>query len=242
MKISKIISGIAAGVFAAMCMTFTAFAEPQDLEPSVSRAIQTNGAWGQSVTYTNAQINPMGITPDTVIEVQYELEGDEALPGQYQVELILQNYTADPQIWAQVVPYEYDDTHAFFDYDGMVLAYGSDDFSEVGNICIGDRGVKMTVTYVKITNYDPPAKETKTEAETEAETEVETEAETEVEITEAETEAPAETAAETTAASTPTANSGNNVVLIIIIIAAVVVVAVVVVVIIVTKKNKKRFY
>lgn len=234
MKISKIISGIAAGVFAAMCMTFTAFAEPQDLEPSVSRAIQTNGAWGQSVTYTNAQINPMGITPDTVIEVQYELEGDEALPGQYQVELILQNYTADPQIWAQVVPYEYDDTHAFFDYDGMVLAYGSDDFSEVGNICIGDRGVKMTVTYVKITNYDPPAKETVTEAETEAETEVE--------ITEAETEAPAETAAETTAASTPTANSGNNVVLIIIIIAAVVVAAVVVVVIIVTKKNKKRFY
>lgn len=234
MKISKIISGIAAGVFAAMCMTFTAFAEPQDLEPSVSRAIQTNGAWGQSVTYTNAQINPMGITPDTVIEVQYELEGDEALPGQYQVELILQNYAADPQIWAQVVPYEYDDTHALFDYDGMVLAYGSDDFSEVGNICIGDRGVKMTVTYVKITNYDPPAKETVTEAETEAETEVE--------ITEAETEAPAETAAETTAASTPTANSGNNVVLIIIIIAAVVVVAVVVVVIIVTKKNKKRFY
>lgn len=230
MKISKIISGIAAGVFAAMCMTFTAFAEPQDLEPSVSRAIQTNGAWGQSVTYTNAQINPMGITPDTVIEVQYELEGDEALPGQYQVELILQNYAADPQIWAQVVPYEYDDTHAFFDYDGMVLAYGSDDFSEVGNICIGDRGVKMTVTYVKITNYDPPAKETVTEAETEAETEVE--------ITEAETEAPAET----TAASTPTANSGNNVVLIIIIIAAVVVAAVVVVVIIVTKKNKKRFY
>lgn len=234
MKISKIISGIAAGVFAAMCMTFTAFAEPQDLEPSVSRAIQTNGAWGQSVTYTNAQINPMGITPDTVIEVQYELEGDEALPGQYQVELILQNYTADPQIWAQVVPYEYDDTHALFDYDGMVLAYGSDDFSEVGKICIGDRGVKMTVTYVKITNYDPPAKETVTEAETEAETEVE--------ITEAETEAPAETAAETTAASTPTANSGNNVVLIIIIIAAVVVAAVVVVVIIVTKKNKKRFY
>ncbi len=234
MKISKIISGIAAGVFAAMCMTFTAFAEPQDLEPSVSRAVQTNGAWGQSVTYSNAEINPMGITPDTVIEVQYELDGDEALPGQHQVELILQNYTADPQIWAQVVPYEYDDTHALFDYDGMVLAYGSDDFSEVGNICVGDRGVKMTVTYVKITNYDPPARET---AATTAETEAETE------ITEAETEAPAETtAAETTAAGTPTANSGNNVVLIIIIIAAVVVAAVVVVVIIVTKKNKKRFY
>lgn len=234
MKISKIISGIAAGVFAAMCMTFTAFAEPQDLEPSVAKAVQTNGAWEQSITFSNTDINPVGITPDSVFEVQYELDGDEALPNQHQVELIFQNYTADPQIWAQVVPYEYDETHALFDYDAMVLAYGSDDFSTVNNICIGDRGVKMIVTYVKITNYDPPAKET-------AATTAETEAEPAAEIT----EAPAETAAaETTAADTgtPEASSGNSVVLIIIIIAAVVVVTVVVVIIIVTKKNKKRFY
>lgn len=234
MKISKIISGIAAGVFAAMCMTFTAFAEPQDLEPSVAKAVQTNGAWEQSITFSNTDINPVGITPDSVFEVQYELDGDEALPNQHQVELIFQNYTADPQIWAQVVPYEYDETHALFDYDAMVLAYGSDDFSTVNNICIGDRGVKMIVTYVKVTNYDPPAKET-------AATTAETEAEPAAEIT----EAPAETAAaETTAADTgtPEASSGNSVVLIIIIIAAVVVVTVVVVIIIVTKKNKKRFY
>lgn len=231
MKISKIISGIAAGVFAAMCMTFTAFAEPQDFEPSVAKAVQTNGAWEQSITYSNTDINPAGITPDSVFEVQYELDGDEALPNQHQVEIIFQNYNADPQIWAQVVPYEYDETHALFDYDAMVLAYGSDDFSTVNNICIGDRGVKMTVTYVKITNYDPPVRETTAASTEKAE-----------EITEAETEAPVETAAETTAASTPTANSGNNVVLIIIIIAAVVVAAAVVVVIIVTKKNKKRFY
>lgn len=234
MKISKILSGIASGVFAAMCMTFTAFAEPQDFEPSVAKAVQTNGMWEQSITYSNSDINPAGITPDSVFEVQYKLDGDEALPNQYQVELIFQNYTADPQIWAQVVPYEYDETHALFDYDAMVLAYGSDDFSTVNNICIGDRGVKMTVTYVKITNYDPPVKET-------AATTAETEAETAAEIT----EAPAETAAaETTAANTgtPEASSGNSVVLIIIIIAAVVVVTVVVVIIIVTKKNKKRFY
>ena len=167
MKISKIISGIAAGVFAAFCMTFTAFAEPQDFEPSVTRAVQTNGTWAQSITYSNAEINPLGIGPDSVFEVQYELDGEESLPDQYQVELIFQNYTADPQIWAQVVPYEYDNTHALFNYDSMVLAYGSDDFSNVNNICIGDRGVKMTVTYVKITNYDPPVKETVTETETE---------------------------------------------------------------------------
>lgn len=229
MKLSKIISGIAAGVFAAFCMTFTAFAEPQDFEPSVTRAVQTNGSWGQSITYSAADIMAAGIGPDSTVEVQYELEGDQSLPGQHQVELILQNYEVEPQIWAQVVPYEYDETHAVFDYEAMVLAYGSDDFSTVNNICIGDRGVKMTVTYVKITNYDPPAPAETTAAETEA-------------VTEA-SEAPAETTAATEApASSSAPESGNSVTIIVIVIAAVVVVAAVVVIIIVTKKNKKRFY
>ncbi|MGN0600329.1 MAG: hypothetical protein ACI4JK_10590 [Oscillospiraceae bacterium] len=233
MKITKIISGIAAGVLAAFCMAFTAFAEPQDIELPVARAIETNGLWGQSITYSRSEINPEGIGPDTIFEVNYELNGDPSLPGQYQVELILQNYDVDPQIWAQVVPYEYDDTHALFDYDSMVLAYGSDDLSGVCNFCIGDRGIKMTVTSAKIINYDPPAREVVTTAATEAQTE---------EVTEA-TEAPAETtAAETTAAPNAEEGSGNSVAVIVVIIVAVVLVAAIVVVIIVTKKNKKRFY
>lgn len=236
MKLSRIISGIAAGVFAAFCMTFTAFAEPQDFEPSITRAVQTNGSWGQSITFSSADIKAAGIGPDSTVEVQYELEGDPSLPNQYQVELILQNYETDPQIWAQVVPYEYDDTHAIFDYDAMVVAYGSDDFSTINNICIGDRGVKMKVTYVKITNYDPPAAVT-TAAETEAETEAATEAVTEAADTPAETEA-------TTAApaSSDAPKSGNSIMVIIFVIGAVVLVAAIVVIIIVTKKNKKRFY
>ncbi len=232
MKLSRIISGIAAGVFAAFCMTFTAFAEPQDFEPSITRAVQTDGNWGQSITFSTADIKPAGIGPDSTFEVQFELEGDQSLPGQYQVELILQNYEADPQIWAQVVPYEYDDTHAIFDYDAMVLAYGSDDFSTVNNICIGDRGVKMKVTYVKITNYDPPAAVT-TAAETEAATEAVTEA----------ADTPAETEATTAApASSDAPESGNSIMVIIFVIGAVVLVAAIVVIIIVTKNNKKRFY
>lgn len=232
MKLSRIISGIAAGVFAAFCMTFTAFAEPQDFEPSITRAVQTDGNWGQSITFSTADIKPAGIGPDSTFEVQFELEGDQSLPSQYQVELILQNYEADPQIWAQVVPYEYDDTHAIFDYDAMVLAYGSDDFSTVNNICIGDRGVKMKVTYVKITNYDPPAAVT-TAAETEAATEAVTEA----------ADTPAETEATTAApASSDAPESGNSIMVIIFVIGAVVLVAAIVVIIIVTKNNKKRFY
>lgn len=230
MKITKILSGIAAGVLAAFCMAFTAFAEPQDIELPVARAVETNGLWGQSITYPKTEVNPAGIGPDTVIEVHYELKGEPSMPGQHQVELILQNYDVDPQIWAQVVPYEYDDTHALFNYDSMLLAYGNEDFSGIGNICIGDRGINMIVTSVKIINYDPPTREIVTTAATEAQTE---------EVT----EAPAETtAAETTAAPDTEEGGGNSVTVIVIIIAAVVVAAAVVVVIIVTKKNKKRFY
>lgn len=234
MKITKIISGIAAGVLAAFCMTFTAFAEPQDIELSVSRAVETNGLWGQSITYPKTEFNPAGIGPDTVIEVQYELKGDPSLSGQHQVELILQNYDVDPQIWAQVVPYEYDDTHALFDYNAMLMAYGNEDFSGIGNICFGDRGINMIVTSVKITNYEIPVREiVTTAAETEAATE---------EVTEA-SEAPAETtAAETTAAPNAEEGSGNSIVLIIVIVAVVVIAAVIVVVVVVTKNNKKRFY
>lgn len=234
MKMKKIICGIAAGVVAAFCMTFTAFAEPTDFEPSVSRAVQTNGMWGQSISYSAAEINAAGFTPDTTIEIEYELEGEVQLAGQHQVELILQNYEVEPQIWAQVVPTEYDDTHAVFDYNAMVLAYGSDDLSTVNNVCFGDRGMKLTVTHVKVTNYDPPVVETKPVEVAEDEVE---EAET--------TKAAAETeAAETTAVDTNSSaeSSGNSVVLFIIIIAVVVVIAAVVVVIIVTKKSKKRFY
>ncbi len=241
MKMKKIICGIAAGIFAAFCMTFTAFAEPTDFEPSVSRAVQTNGMWGQSISYSAAEVNAAGFTPDTTIEVEYVLEGEVQLVGQHQVELILQNYEVDPQIWAQVVPTEYDDTHAVFDYNAMVLAYGSDDLSTVNNVCIGDRGIMLTVTHVKITNYDPPVAETKP-----AEEEKVTEEETKAETTKAETE---EESAETTAATTSADNSdssaessGSSAVLFIIIIVAVVVVAAVIVIIIVAKRNKKRFY
>lgn len=233
MKISKIISGIAAGVLAAVCITVSAFAETKDFEPSVSGAILTDGAWHQSVTYSPSEVDPSKFTPDTTIEVQYELEGEKSLPNQYPVELILQNFEVDPQIWAQVVPTEYDDTHAVFYYDAMTSAYGSDDLSTVNNIFIGDRGVKMKVTYVKITNYGSVEDEKETAAETEA-----------TEKTEAETEVTAETTtAETTAAADSAASeSGNSVVVMVIIIAAVVVVALVIVIIVVSKNNKKRFY
>lgn len=233
MKFSKIILGVTAAAAAVFCSVFAAFAEPSDFEPSLTRAIETSGSWGQSITFSNSDINPRGIGPDTTIEVEYELSGEQSLPNQYQVELIFQNYAADPQIWAQVVPSEYDDTHAVFDYEAMVLAYGSDDFSTVNNICIGDRGVKMKVTYVKVTNYDPPVPETTVTEETTQDSAEEA----------GETEAPAsEATSATTEASADEPAETNNVVLFIIIIGAVVLVAAIVVIVVVSKANKKRFY
>ena len=235
MKAHKVLAGFFAAVVASVCMAFMAYAETEDVEMSVARAVQTNGSWGQSVTYSQSDLNAARFTPDTTIRVEYELEGEPSLPNQYQVELILQNYVADPQIWAQVVPIEYDDTYAVFDYNGMVTAYGSEDLSTVNNICVGDRGIKMKVTKVTVTNLEIP-EVTTTEAATEAVTEA---------VTEAETEAPAETAAqaETTAAAEETSSgSGSSLTVIIIVIVAAVVIAGVVVTIIVINKNKKRFY
>lgn len=229
MKAHKVLTGIFAAVVTSVCMAFMAYAETEDVEMSVARAVQTDGSWKQSITYSQSDLNASRFTPDTTIRVEYELEGDPSLPNQYQVELILQNYVAEPQIWAQVVPVEYDDTYAVFDYDGMVLAYGSDDLSTVNNICVGDRGIKMKVTKVTVTGLSVP-EVTTTEA-----------------VTEATTEAPAETeaAVETTTASNAEkapSGSGSSLTVIIIVIVAAVVIAGVVVTIIVINKNKKRFY
>lgn len=214
----------------AVMISLCASAETQDVEMSVSRAIQTNGKWGQSVTYTPADLDPRNITPDTTIRVEYELEGERTFEDQHQVELILQNYVVDPQIWAQVVPVEYDDTYVVFDYEGMVTAYGSDDFTDVGNICIGDRGVKMKVTKVTVTNLTIPEVTTTEATTTEATTTKEATTKAETTATEA-----AATAAESTE------SSGGGVPIFVIII-VVVVVAGAAVGITLALKGRKKFY
>jgi hypothetical protein len=234
MRPFKALTGVLAAAVAVLGMAFTASAETEDVEMSVVRAVQTNGAWGQSITYGQSDLNAANFTEDTQIRVEYELEGDAALPNQYQVELILQNYEVDPPIWAQVVPIEYDDTYAVFDYAGMVLAYGSDDLSGVNNICVGDRGIKMKVTKFTATNVNIP-EVTTTEAVTEEEIVEDDTADNQP----AETEAPAETAS--TAAETSSSGGSSVTVIIVVIVAAVVVAGVVVTVIVVTR-NKKRFY
>lgn len=231
-KIFKTVLSAVILCLTAIIMSVCVSAETEDVELSVSNAKTTNGSWGQSITYPQNIFDCSKMTPETVVMVEFELDGEWTGNGA-PVELVLQNYSVEPQIWAKIVPFEYDDTSASFNYDDMVAAYGSDDFSGVGNLCLGDCGIVMKVTKFVITNCEK-VEVTTTEATT---TEAVTEPTAAAETTTSETTA-ATTAAETEALS----ESGSGNIPIIPIVIITVVVAVIVVVVIIVIKNKRRFY
>lgn len=229
-KIFKTALSAAILCLTAVIMSVCVSAETEDVELKVMLAKTTNGAWGQSVTYDKSAFDCSRITSDSEIRVEFELDGEWTGNGA-PVELIFHNYsTADPAIWAKITPYEFDETSAAFNYDEMVAAYGSDDFSTVDAVHLGDCGIAMKATKFVITNCEKVEVTTTTEATT-------TEA-----VTEAATEA-AETTAATTAATeaVTSSESGGNIPIVPIVIVTVVV-AVIVVVVIIVLKNRKGFY
>lgn len=227
-KILKIALSAAILCLTAVVVSVCVFAETEDIEMRTVLAKMTNGAWGQSITYDKTTLDCSRITPDTEVRVEFELDGEWTGSGA-PVELVFQNYTsADPAIWAKIPPYDYDETYAYFDYDSMVAAYGSDDFSTVDAVHLGDCGIAMKVTKFEITNCQKvEITTTTTAATTEATTEAVTEA-AETTATTAVTEAPSE--------------SGSGSIPIIPIVIVTVVVAVIIVVVIIILKNRKRFY
>lgn len=160
---------IAAGAAAALCMTVNVFA--QDFEIDVSGAKQSTGSYGQSLTYYTCLGDPDGaadnfdprlMTPDSEVYIEYELEGeyttgDDGYISVSPVQLIWQSWKggvagSENDVWAQVMPYEFDEKSARFSYDDIAAAYGTEDFSAVYAINVGDAGVKLTVTAMEITN------------------------------------------------------------------------------------------
>ncbi len=225
-KIIKAVLTAAALCVMAVMTSICVSAETEDVELSTVLAKTTDGGWGQSVTYPKSSFDCSRITADTVIEVEFELDGEWTGSGA-PVELVFQNYsTADPAIWAKIEPYDSDmETYAKFRFDEMAISYGSEDFSTVDNMCLGDCGIKMKVTKFVVKNC------------------------TKVEITTT-TAATTTTAVETTTAATDTTTaavteaepeSGGSIPIIPIVIVTVVV-AVIVVVVIIVLKNRKRFY
>lgn len=229
-KILKTVFSAAVLCLTAVIMSVCVSAETEDVELSTSMAKKSNGAWGQSITFQKTTFDCSRFTPDTVIEVEFELEG-EWTGTSAPVELILQNFsTADPQIWAKVEPFELEENSASFRYEEMVAAYGSDDFSGVDNMCLGDCGIVMKATKFVIKNCE------KVEVTT-------TEATTTTAAPETTTAAETTTTAATTAAQTeaPAESEGGSIPIIPIVIVTVVV-AVIIVVVIIIIKNKRRFY
>ena len=192
---------------AAVIMTagITVWADDAELE---IEATASNGSWGQSVKYLTSRnedqpdaFDPCTMTEDSVVAVTYESDLDD---DANHIELIWQtwgDHTSSPAAdWNKISPATASKGYSEFTYADIAAAYGTEDFSEVYAICVGDTGdTPITVTSIVVTNVSaggaaPAETEAETEEETEAETEEETESETEEE-TEAETEE--ETEAET---------------------------------------------
>ena len=233
-KIIKIAMAALTACMAAVVMAVTVSAEVKDVELSVVRA-KMAPAWGQSITNSGDEFGITNLTEDSEILIEYETE-EGAMPdnGYHPVEIILQNYLVEPQIWGQISPTEFDETTAKFSYAELVEFYadygGKEDFTDVNNVCFGATMVGAKVTKVTITNVDVPEVTTTTTAAT-------TEATTTEAVTEATTEA---TTAATTAAPAAEKESGGIPIVLIVVITVVVAVAVVVTLIII--KSKRRFY
>lgn len=246
-KFLKIFSAAAAGIISAAAMSVTVCAE--DYEFDLSTAVQSNGSWGQSFIYYTANdlqeehsgnFDPRWLTEDSEVIMEYTYEGEA---NNSPVELIWQTWEGpvpqNPDIkgtWNKIAPDEYDETSAEFSFDSIVDAYGTDDFEAVYAICVGDTGVKLTLTSMTITNCEIPSSAAAAgeDEEEDAETDVE---ETSVK----ETEAAATTAATTNIADNAPKENGGSVaaVIVVVVIAAA---AAAVGVITVIKKSKGKYY
>lgn len=206
-KLFKTMSAAAVGILSCAILAATTYAE--DYTFDVSGASESGGKWGQSfICYTalgneeySENFNPMWMTSDSEVIVDYTYKGEA---NGSPVELIWQTWGDGPvkpnpdvtKDWNKIAPYEYTDTEAKFSFSDIAASYGSDNFDTVYAICVGDTGVNLTVTGMKVTNCNITApvqtEETAAEAETEAQTEEEIEAETEAETQEEDAEDEAE--------------------------------------------------
>lgn len=237
-KILKTALAAAVAFLTAAVMAVCASAETEDVELDVSEAKFTDGTWQQSVTYTRDRFSCDRITPDSIVYIEFEIEGEWVKSGA-PVELILQKYSSDtPQIWAKIPPFELTENSASFRFEEMQLLYGSDDFTTVDAMYIGDCGIPIKVTKLNITNCTAAEIVTTTAAEMTTTTAKETKAITTTTAAAAETT----TAAETTAAPESSESESGGIPIIPIVIAAAVVAVIVVVVVIISKKSRRGFY
>ena len=241
-KFSKWLSAAAVTLLAVIMSAVTAFAA-DDFCIFEGEGV-SNGSWGQAVAYNlheheNDPISITDFTEDSKIYVTFEVDGTPPV-NTYGIEFILQRWEAEgiKSVWARVQPVDVTDGVATFDYASMTAAYGSDDFSDVDQLYVGDSGVVIKVTNVSFDLSGDGLTDFATEGET---AETEEEKSTDEDKAEETTAKPADKdkAEETSEKNEEESSSGGVSVVLIVVIAVVVIAAVVVVLVL---KNRKRYY
>lgn len=252
-KMSKLLSAAAVTLLAVIMSAVTAFAAEDDICLFEGEG-KSNGSWGQAYNlnlradekYANLILM---LGENSKIYVDFELEGTPAANTQG-LTFILQKWEKEggDQKWAQTPPTDITDGVATFDYASLVDTYGSDDFSTVDQIYVGDTGAVLTVTKVVFDingdgvdgdTVDIP--EIKSESENEDTVEETTTAadEDKEEETTSKKADDKDKAEETSADNEEESSSGGVSIVLIVVIAVVVIAAVVVVLIL---KNRKKYY
>lgn len=247
-KFLKLLTASAAAAVVAVCSAVTVSAEDITLDIT---AEPSSGSWGQSVKYLtsrNADISdafdPCTMTEDSVVQVSYECDLED---DKNHIELIFQTWgehttevTAD---WNKIPVSSHSEGYSEFTYADIAAAYGTDDFSEVYAICVGDTGeAPITVTSIVITNVGESdgsaAAEEVTETEAEETTAEETTAEEETTTAE-ETTTKAETTTAAEAAEEASSSGIEAGAVIIVVIIVIVVAAIVVIILLMRGKGPK---
>lgn len=163
----KIIGLIATAIMAVSVCGISAYAD--DFSFDMQKAKPTYGGGQAYMTFTRLDnekrdknnFNPLWITKDSKIEVEYSTDGEyEESP----IYFVFQSWTGEivssqEDKWVQIAPTSFDDTKAVWDYTTLTNAYGTN-FSDVYAFVITDGDTNaltvksLTITNVKIAKDD----------------------------------------------------------------------------------------
>lgn len=152
-KISKLLTAAATALLAVIISAVSAFAADDDI-CLFDGEKRSNGGWGQAFAlnirsddkYENLMLM---LNENSKIYVYLEFEGTPPA-GTNGVEFILQKWETptSEQIWARSAPAEIMENTAVFDYNALVTALGTEDFSIVDHLYVCDTGAVIKVTKV----------------------------------------------------------------------------------------------
>ncbi|MBO4865291.1 MAG: hypothetical protein J5582_01790 [Ruminococcus sp.] len=241
---------------AVTCTGFTAtnvLSSNEMAEDDIRRTIRvhakkpaTSENWGQSISVGVDQFDVSTLAENSFVIAVFESELEKDVVSA-PVEFILQSTddTVSPKaknntVWGKVAPVLFNNKYALFDFESMADAYGTDDFSCVSTVYVGDTGKSpITCTDIYALDIRTIAKD---EPEVTDDSEVTSDSNDTVETTKpAETQAPAAVTEKDSSSSDDKDEEGSNFKLIVIGIIAGVVVAAGVIFLILGRKSRETY-